>query len=85
MRSTITYSIFELAKDLKAAGINEAATDAIVKFEKAKDDAINDILVTKSDLKNSTTLLQRDIAWIKSIGGVGLGIIISLLIYLVQK
>lgn len=51
MTHAITYDIFELAKDLKKSKISEDAIDAIVKFEKAKDEAILNNLVTKQDLR----------------------------------
>jgi predicted RNA methylase len=61
---TTKYDIFELAKDLKEAGVNdkvinaqvkfekakEENINAQVKFEKAKDELLNDTLVTKKDL-----------------------------------
>jgi len=92
----IAYDIFELAKDLKKAGINEAAADAIVKFEKAKDDNINNNLITKEDLKTEIALVRKDlkteialvrkdIKWMICIGGAYMSITIGLLVYIIQK
>ena len=52
-----TYDIFELAKDLKEANISEKAIDAIVKFERTKEQTNNDNLATKKDL----AIVKRDI------------------------
>jgi hypothetical protein len=83
MNTTITYDIFELAKDLKKAGINEAATDAIVKFEKTKNEAYLNTLVTKkdsNDLKKDMQIMRRDIIiWLGSINTVLAGIIIAVI------
>ena len=51
MTHSVAYDIFELAKDLKKSKISEDAIDAIVKFEKAKDEALLNNLVTKQDLR----------------------------------
>jgi len=59
--NTIKYDIIELAKDLKAAGVNEKAIDAQVKFEKAKEENSNDTLVTKKDLKSEIDLVRKDL------------------------
>jgi hypothetical protein len=83
MNTTTTYDIFELAKDLKKAGINEAATDAIVKFEKTKNEAYLNTLVTKkdsNDLKKDMQIMRRDIIiWLGSINTVLAGIIIAVI------
>ena len=59
MSHSTTYDIFELAKELKEAVINEKATNAIVKFEKAKDDAINNDIVAK--IEASRIDIKKDI------------------------
>jgi hypothetical protein len=63
-----TYDIFELAKDLKKAGVKDAVIDAQVKFEKSKDEAMLNTLVTKQVLK-----YEMDYIYIKTV--ITLGII----------
>ncbi len=58
----ITYDIFQLAKDLKKSKIPDEAIDALIKFEKAKDEAMLDTLATKHDIE----LLQKDLKAIDS-------------------
>ncbi len=57
----ITYDIFQLAKDLKKSKIPEEAIDALIKFEKAKDEGMLDTLVTKQDFKKDLSIVKRDI------------------------
>jgi hypothetical protein len=61
MNHTITYDIFELAKDLEKAGIAKEGIEAIVKFEKAKDEANLNALATKDDI----LLIRKDMAIVK--------------------
>ena len=61
MTHATTYDIFELAKDLKKSKIPEEAIDALIKFEKAKDEGMLDTLVTKQDFKKDLSIVKRDI------------------------
>lgn len=70
-----TYDIFELAKDLKKAGVNDAVIDAQVKFEKAKDEAMLNTLVTKQDFKHGFELMDAKIDSIYNKTVITLGII----------
>lgn len=89
MNTTITYDIFELAKDLKKAGINEAATDAIVKFEKTKDEAHLNTLATKKDLNDLEIRIElkiektynKTIIWLSSVIGLATTILGLIQIY----
>jgi len=58
----ITYDIFQLAKDLKKSKIPDDAIDALIKFEKAKDEAMLDTLATKHDIE----LIQKDLKALES-------------------
>jgi len=65
-----TYDIFELAKDLKKAGVNDDAINAQVKFEKAKDENFNNTLATKKDLEMNyhKTIISLGIINVATIG-----------------
>lgn len=66
MSHAITYDIFELAKDLKKSKIPDDAIDALIKFEKAKDESLLSNLATKQDLKYEIELVRKDIESINS-------------------
>ena len=70
MSHAITYDIFELAKDLEKAGIAKDGIEAIVKFEKAKDEVFNKSLATKDDIIT--------LKWMISIGFTILALMIAL-------
>lgn len=78
-----TYDIFELAKDLKKAGVNDAVIDAQVKFEKAKDEAMLNTLATKNDLRQEIDIVKKDIIiWLGGINTALAGVIIAVMAYL---
>lgn len=76
-----TYDIFELAKDLKKAGVNDDVIEAQVKFEKSKDEAMLNTLATKHDI----ALILKDLIWFKVIGSVLGTIILSALTVLLNR
>ena len=61
MNNTTTYDIFELAEDLKKAGVNEAAIKAQIKFEKAKDEVFTTTLATKKDIEDLKIATKKDL------------------------
>lgn len=72
MTHSVAYDIFELAKDLKEANVSEKQIDALIKFEKAKDEHLLNNLATKKDIedlkvatKTDISLIQRDIEDLK--------------------
>jgi hypothetical protein len=76
--TTITYDIFQLSKDLKKANISDDAIDAIVKFEKSKEENNDYKLATKVDLSHEIAIVKRDIIiWLGCINTALAGIIIS--------
>jgi hypothetical protein len=68
--TTMVYDIFDLAKDLKKAGVKDEIIDAQIKFEKAKDEAMINTLATKGDVAT--------LKWIISIGFTILALMIAL-------
>lgn len=75
MTHATTYDIFELAKDLKKAGVKDNIIEAQIKFEKAKDEAILNTLVTKKDLEYGFGLMDAKINSIYNKTVITLGII----------
>ena len=73
MTHATTYDIFELAKDLKKSKIPEEAIDALIKFEKAKDEATLNTLATKLDIKILDDKIKT-ILWVIGVGFTVLGL-----------
>ena len=65
MTHSIAYDIFDLAKDLKEANVSEKEIDALIKFEKAKDEHLLNNLATKKDIEDLKISTKHDIALVQ--------------------
>ena len=61
MNTTTIYDIFDLAQDLKKANVPQEQIDALIKFEKAKDETITKTLATKEDILAAKNDLKKEI------------------------